>query len=175
MHLSHPGCVHYPRSCCAKELALNIHCALCPQCHKDLAVLPFFLFIFSYCHQLRRERSLGHTNRINRHRLSQPAKNTQPRFLWERCPLPHRAQPKILPSTFQRPAGQLLVLGFSRSHNERLSARQMSWCCLPLRRRWEPGSTFTHAILHNSGVPENSWKCKALVSQTPPFCSTLSW
>lgn len=112
------------------------------------APILYFIYIFLLSPAERGAYTWSHKQN-KRHHLSQPAKNTQPRFLWERCPLPHRAQPKILPSTLQRPAGQLLVLSFSWSHNERLSRRQMSWCCLPLRRRWEPGSTFARPILHN--------------------------
>lgn len=124
MHLSHPGCVHYPRSRCAKELALNIDCALCPRCHKDL--------FYTYCHQPRRQRTLAHTNRMNGIARAEPAKNTQPRFLRERDALSlTEPSPKILPETFQRPTGQLAVLGFSRSHSERLSGRQKPLCCLP--------------------------------------------
>lgn len=149
MHLSHPGCVHYPRSCCAKELehwTSTVLYVLDATKTSQSSHSLLYIFLLSPAERAAYTRS----HKQNKpHHLSQPAKNTQPRFLWERCPLPHTAQPKILPSTLQWPAGELLVLGFSRSHNERLSERQMSVCCLPQRRRWEPGSTFARPILHN--------------------------
>lgn len=182
MHLSHPGCVHYPRSRCAKELEhwtstvlYVLDATKTSQSSHSLSL--FFLKIFSDCHQLRGERTLGHTNRINAITWANRLKIHNLAFSERDALSLTEPSPKY---SLQHFSGLLGSSWYSASLGATMSDYPEGKCLGVVCRSAVAGSPVLHSRVQyyimflSSGVLENSWKCKALVSQTPPFCSTLS-